>query len=74
VRRVGWFEGDRTLRSGWALGEQYHEGGVTVIDADVGAGKLFLLTPLITFRAQPHGAFKLLFNGIFYGHAEAVTF
>jgi hypothetical protein len=74
VRRVGWFDGDRTLRSGWALGEQHHKDGVTVIDADVGTGKLFLLTPLVTFRGQPHGSFKLLFNGIYYGHAEAVTY
>ncbi len=72
VRRVGWFDSDKTLRSGWALGEQYHENGVTVIDADVGRGKLFLLTPLITFRGQPHGTFKLLFNGIYYGNAERV--
>lgn len=74
VRRVGWFDADRTLRSGWALGEQYHKDGVTVVDADVGEGKLLLLSPLVTFRGQPHGSFKLLFNGIFYGHAEEVRF
>ncbi|MHB1192681.1 MAG: M14 family metallopeptidase [Longimicrobiales bacterium] len=74
VRRVGWFDRAETLRSGWALGERYHENGVTVIDADVGTGKLFLFTPLITFRGQPHGSFKFLFNGIFYGRAEAVEF
>lgn len=72
VRRVGWFDSAQTLRSGWALGEEYHRNGVTVIDADVGRGKLFLFTPLVTFRGQPHGSFKLLFNGIFYGRAEAV--
>ena len=72
VRRVSWFDSGETLRSGWVLGEQYHRNGVTVIDADVGRGKLFLFTPLITFRGQPHGTFKFLFNGIFYGGAEAV--
>ena len=25
--------------------------------------------PQIIFRAQPHGTFKFLFNGIFYGPA-----
>jgi len=74
VRRVGWFDSAHTLRSGWALGEQYHENGVTVIDADIGSGKLFLFTPLITFRGQPHGTFKFLFNGIYYGGAEDVRF
>ncbi|NJD18789.1 MAG: peptidase [Gemmatimonadetes bacterium] len=74
LRRVGWFDSGETLRSGWALGEQYHKDGVTVVDADVGRGKLLLLTPLVTFRGQPHASFKLLFNGIFYGHAEAAQF
>ena len=36
-----------------------------VIDATVGKGKLFLFGPEITFRAQPHGTFKFLFNGIY---------
>jgi len=74
VRRVAWFDSGKTLRSGWALGEEYHEGGVTVVDADVGRGKLLLFTPLITFRGQPHGTFKFLFNGIYYGGAETVRF
>jgi hypothetical protein len=37
---------------------------VQVIEAAVGRGKLFLFGPEITFRAQPHGTFKFLFNGI----------
>jgi hypothetical protein len=31
----------------------------------VGKGSLFLFGPEITFRAQPHGTFKFLFNGIY---------
>ena len=31
----------------------------------VGKGRLFLFGPEITFRAQPHGTFKFLFNGIY---------
>ena len=42
-------------------------GGVEAIDATVGKGKLFLFGPEITFRAQPAGTFKFLFNGIYMG-------
>ena len=63
--RGAWFETARPLRSGWAYGQGYLEGGVQVIDAAVGKGRLFLYAPEITFRAQPHGTFKFLFNGIY---------
>ncbi len=72
VRPVAWFEGSETLRSGWALGQGYLDQGVAVVDAKVGKGKLFLFGPEIAFRGQPHGTFKFLFNGIYYGNAEAV--
>ena len=32
-----------------------------------------LFGPEITFRAQPHGTFKFLFNSIFYGTAQSTT-
>ena len=41
--------------------------GVAAAEAKVGKGKVFLFGPEITFRAQPHGTFKFLFNSIFYG-------
>ena len=66
ARKVGWYDSDDPLRSGWAWGKQYLKDAVAAIDADVGKGKLFMFGPLITFRAQPHGTFKLLFNGIYY--------
>jgi hypothetical protein len=64
VRPVGWFASAAPLRSGWAYGQGYLDGGVQVLDASVGAGRLFLFAPEVTFRAQPHGTFKFLFNGI----------
>ncbi len=64
VQRVAWFEGRKTLRSGWALGQEYLDGGVAVAEAPVGEGRLVLFGPEIAFRAQPHGTFKFLFNGI----------
>jgi hypothetical protein len=55
------------LRSGWAWGQTYLEGGVAIAEATVGRGTLVLLGPEVTFRAQPHGTFKFLFNGIYVG-------
>ena len=37
------------------------------VEAQLGKGKVFLFGPEITFRAQPHGTFKFLFNSIYYG-------
>ncbi len=70
---VGWFSTDKPLRSGWAWGQQYLKGLTMAVDATVGKGKVFLLSPEITFRAQPHNTFKFLFNGIYYGSAKPVT-
>ena len=64
VRPIAWFDSATPLRSGWAYGQGYLEDGVQVMEATAGSGKLFLFAPEITFRAQPHGTFKFLFNGI----------
>ena len=65
VHRIAWFDSARPLRSGWAWGQQYLDGGVAAAEADVGRGKLFLFGPEITFRAQPYGTFRLLFNALY---------
>ncbi len=65
VRPIAWFDSPNPLRSGWAFGQGYLQGGVAVVEAPVGKGRLFLFGPEITFRAQPHGTFKFLFNGIY---------
>jgi len=72
VRSVAWFDTDKPLRSGWALGQAYLKDTAAVVEASVGKGSLVLYGPEILFRAQPHGTFKLLFNGIYAGHAEPV--
>jgi hypothetical protein len=72
VKTVAWFDSKTPLRSGWAWGQQYLEGGAAVVEAAIGKGKLMLFGPEITFRAQPHGTFKFLFNSIYYGTATAV--
>ena len=70
VRPLAWFDTTAPLRSGWAWGQNYLEGGTAMAQADVGTGRLYLFGPEILFRGQPAGTFKLLFNGIFSGLVE----
>jgi hypothetical protein len=65
VRPVAWFDSATPLRSGWAYGQGYLRNGIVAFDASIGKGKLYAFGPEITFRAQPHGTFKFLFNGIY---------
>jgi hypothetical protein len=65
VRAVAWFADAHPLRSGWAWGQTFLEGGVAAAEATVGKGTLYLFGPEITFRSQPHGTYKFLFNAIY---------
>jgi zinc carboxypeptidase len=65
VRKVAWFANGTPLRSGWAWGQKYLDGGVAGAEATVGKGTLYLFAPEITFRSQPHGTYKFLFNAIY---------
>ncbi len=67
VKPVAWFDSAHPLRSGWAWGQNYLDGTVAMAQATVGRGQLFLFGPEIAFRAQPHGTFRFLFNGIYAG-------
>jgi len=70
---VAWFASSDVLDSGWAWGQHYLEGGTAIAEASIGEGKVVLLGPEVAFRAQPHGTFKLLFNGLYYGSAKATV-
>ena len=70
---VAWFTGKDTLDSGWALGQQLLDGATAVVEAQAGEGKVFAMGPEVTFRGEPDGTYKLLFNGLFYGAAKATT-
>jgi len=65
VKPLMWFSTDHPLRSGWAWGQQYLKDDVAAFSAQVGAGTLYSFGPEITFRGQPHGTFKLLFNELY---------
>ena len=73
TQRVAWFDTPAPLRSGWAWGQHHLDGAVAVVDAPLGRGRVLMFGPEITFRAQAHGTFKFLFNGILYGKAEVVS-
>ncbi len=45
VKPVAWFDSKEPLRSGWAWGQHYLEGGTAAVEATVGKGKVFLLRP-----------------------------
>jgi hypothetical protein len=70
IRPVGWFDTRTPLRSGWAWGQEHLDGGLAIIDAKVGKGRLALFGPQVLFRGQPHGTFKLVFNGIVQAAAD----
>ena len=71
VHRVAWYATETPLRSGWAWGQQRLKDAVAVLDAKIGKGRVLLFGPEVTYRAQPHGTFKFLFNGIYYSKAAA---
>jgi hypothetical protein len=65
VKPIAWFPNNKPLRSGWAWGQAYLQDGVAAFVATIGQGKLYAFGPEITFRAQTHGTFKLLFNELY---------
>jgi hypothetical protein len=65
ITPLAWYASANTLRSGWAFGQAYLQDGVAAFETNVGKGKLTVFGPEITFRAQTHGNFKLLFNQLY---------
>lgn len=65
VKPLAWFGEEAPLKSGWAWGQSYLKNGVAAFEAKMGEGTFYAFGPEITFRAQSHGTFKLLFNGLY---------
>ncbi len=72
IKTIAWFNTPTPLRSGWAWGQHYLENGIAAFEAEVGKGHLYVFGPEITFRSQPHGTFKFLFNGILLSATEGL--
>ena len=66
VKPLAWFGSAAPLKSGWAWGQSYLRDGVVAFEAKQGKGRLIAFGPEITFRAQTHGTFKLLFNQLYH--------
>jgi hypothetical protein len=73
VKPIAWYDSPSPLRSGWAWGQQYLDQAVSIIEAQVGKGHVVLFGNEVNWRGQPHGTFKLLFNGIYYGSAASTA-
>jgi hypothetical protein len=69
IKRIVWIDNPNPLHSGWAWGQRSLNGVTEVLEAPVGKGMLVLFGPDPYFRSQPHGTFKLLFNGLLYRNA-----
>ncbi len=66
LRPLAWFGEVKPLKSGWAWGQPYLKEGVIAFVAPVGKGKFYACSTEITFRAQPYGTFKMLFNQLYH--------
>jgi hypothetical protein len=70
VRVLAWFDSATPLKSGWSWGQHYLQHGAAALEAPIGRGRALLFAAEIIKRAQPHGTFKFLFNGLYYAAAE----
>ena len=69
---MAWFADAAPLRSGWAWGQQYLDKGVAMMETSVGQGRVFIMAPEVLFRSQPHGNYKLFFNGLYLSVAPEI--
>ncbi len=70
VKVLASFDGASPLKSGWSWGQSYLQNGAAAVEAPIGRGRALLFGTEIMKRAQPHGTFKFLFNGLYYAAAE----
>ena len=61
---VARYRGMDTLVSGWAIGTEFLAGKAAVLCAHVGKGRILLYGCDVTYRGQPLGTMKLLFQAI----------
>ncbi len=67
---VASFPKDDVLLSGWLLGEDAISRQAAVIDTKYKQGRIIMIGIRCQHRAQSHGTYKFLLNGILYPHVE----
>ena len=73
IQALGIYEDEAPLRSGWAWGQEKLQGGVAMLEAEVGEGTLYMFGPQVTYRGQTHATFPLVFNGILLSTARETS-
>jgi len=66
------FTSDHPLKSGWGWGQSYLKNTVLAGKKQVGQGMLYMIGSDVTFRAQTHATFKLLFNTLYLNNNYTV--
>ena len=61
------------LESGWLLGEEYLRNQANAMAFEVGQGTVVTIASQAAFRTQTHATYKLLYNGMFQGPADAIS-
>jgi hypothetical protein len=56
------------LLSGYLIGEKYVQGKAAALDVPIGNGHIILIGFRPTWRGQPFGTFRVLFNAAMYSH------
>ncbi len=74
ARAVARYPATNALQSGWLSGPEYLFDKVGAAEVSYGKGRVVLIGFRGQFRAQSHGAFKLLFNALHWSAAIPVKF
>ncbi|MBN2327044.1 MAG: peptidase M14 [Candidatus Omnitrophica bacterium] len=61
------YDNTLTLMSGWILGEEHLQDKAALLSVPYGKGEVVLYGFRVQHRGQPHGTFRLLFNGLLFG-------